>query len=236
MQQTPSVSVCFPAYNEEATVAGVLEEAHRLLSASGIDYEILVCNDGSADRTKNIIEETISRLPNFRFFNNPRNLGINKTFELLYRNAGKQFIFLNSVDREWKTEILFEMLPLAKDWDVVIAARRNKPRGIFRVSLTRIYNFVPLFLFGVRTFDAGSVKLMRRELIQRFPIISISPFSEAERLIRAAKAGYKITGYPVEVSPRKTGRSSSVKLVTFPIVIRDIFCVWYSLHCKKNTV
>ena len=46
-----SVSVCFPAYNEESTIRDVLQEAHELLSASELDYEILVCNDGSADNT-----------------------------------------------------------------------------------------------------------------------------------------------------------------------------------------
>ena len=47
----PSISVCFPAYNEEATIEQVLNEAHDLLHASGLEYEILVCNDGSADGT-----------------------------------------------------------------------------------------------------------------------------------------------------------------------------------------
>ena len=69
------------------------------------------------------------------------------------------------------------------------------------------FNTVPLILFGVRTFDAGAVKLTRREIIQRFPLVSTSPFSEAERIIRATRAGYRVTEYPVEVSLRKTGRA-----------------------------
>ena len=234
MPQLPSVSVCFPAYNEEATIASVLEEAHLLLSSSGLDYEILVCNDGSTDSTKTIIEELGSRLSQFRFFNNPHNLGINRTFELLYSNAQKQFVFLNSTDRQWKTGILFEMLPLTTEWDIVIASRKNKHYGAFRSFLSRVYNLVPLFLFGTQTFDAGAVKIVRREIIERFPLVSISSFSEAERLIRAGKAGYKITEYPVDVSVRKEGRSNSVKLPVFPGIIRDIFCVWCSLRCAKQ--
>ena len=57
--KAPSVSVCFPAYNEEATIRDVIEEAHDLLSASGIDYEIIVCNDGSSDATGSIIDDVV---------------------------------------------------------------------------------------------------------------------------------------------------------------------------------
>lgn len=233
MRSLPSVSVCFPVYNEEATITEVLEEAHRLLSASGLDYEILVCNDGSTDRTRSIIEEFFVRLPNFSFFNNSTNLGVHKTFELLYSKAKKQFVFLNSTDQQWKTSILFEMLPLTKEGDIIIASRKNKHYGIFRAAVSFLFNWIPLFLFGVRTFDAGSVKIVRKDIIDRFSLISISPFSEAERLIRASKVGYKIIEYPVEVSPRKSGKSKSIKLATFPCVIRDIFCVWYFLYFRK---
>ncbi len=235
MYSLPSISVCFPVYNEEATVADVLKEAHQLLLSSGLDYEILVCNDGSVDQTKSIIEKTICGLPNFRFLNNPHNLGIHKTFELLYSQAKKQFVFLNSTDQQWKTSVLFEMLPLTKEWDIIVARRKNKHYGVFRSLVSFMFNLVPLVLFRVRTFDAGSVKVVRREIIQRLPLVSISSFSEAERLIRASRAGYRITEYPVEVSPRKTGKSNSIKLGTFLNIIRDIFFVWYSLGSIKTT-
>ena len=91
----PSVSVCFPAYNEEATIAAVLDDAHALLSASGIDYEILVCNDGSTDGTAAIVTETVARIPNARVIEHDGNRGIRETFEHLYREATKEFVFLN---------------------------------------------------------------------------------------------------------------------------------------------
>jgi glycosyltransferase involved in cell wall biosynthesis len=233
MQSLPSVSVCFPAYNEEATIADVLSDAHKLLSSAGLDYEIIVCNDASTDKTKSIIEKFTSNLPNFRLINNSQNLGINKTFELLYSEAKKEFVFLNSTDQQWKTSILFEMLPLTKEWDIVIARRKNKHYGIIRSVVSFIFNLVPQFLFGVRTFDAGAVKIVRREIIQRLPLVSISPFSEAERLIRASREGYKIIEYPVDILPRKTGKSKGIKPGVYLNVMRDIFCVWHDMHFKK---
>jgi glycosyltransferase involved in cell wall biosynthesis len=226
----PSVSVCFPAYNEEATIRDVLQEAHELLSASPLDYEILVCDDGSADDTGRIIDDVAGRLPRLRAIHHERNRGIRHTFERLYAEAAKEFVFLNSTDRQWETSILFDMLPLARDWDVVIASRRQKHYSVTREVVSWGFNLVPRMLFGVRTYDAGAVKLMRREIIARFPAVSQSPFNEAERLIKAARAGYRITEYPVTTNPRRAGRARGVSLAAVTAAVKDVARVWWDLR------
>ena len=230
----PSVSVCFPAYNEEATIERVLNEAHELLSNSELEYEIIVCNDGSVDRTGRVIEATASRLPNICVLNNPRNLGIHRTFERLYSEASKDFVFLNSTDRQWETDILFEMLPLTSSFDIVIASRKNKHYGLIREFVSWAFNSIPAILFGVETHDAGAVKLMRREIISRFALVSKSPFSEAERLIRAARAGYRIKEYPVDTSDRTSGRARGVSLSSLIGACKDVVRVWLSLHRRRK--
>src|SRR5437660_8610443 len=143
----PSVSVCFPAYNEESTVADVLMEADDLLSASGLNYEILVCNDGSTDRTAELIEEIAARLPRLRVLHHERNLGIWATFEHLYAAAGNELVFLNSTDGQWDTAILFDMLPLTSQWDVIIATRLNKHYGFGRRFISWGFNLVPRIIW-----------------------------------------------------------------------------------------
>lgn len=228
----PSVSVCFPAYNEEATIEQVLTEAHELLSPSGLDYEILVCDDGSIDGTARIVEGVARRLPLIRVLHNPRNLGIRETFERLYRESVKDFVFLNSTDRQWETSVLFDLLPLADKFDIVIATRSEKHYGLSRRLVSWVFNLVPVVLFGERTYDAGAVKLVRREIIESFALVSLSPFSEAERLIRAARAGYRIAAYPVQVAERRTGRARGV---SFPILIqalKDVGRLWWKLRIR----
>jgi len=229
----PSVSVCFPAYNEEAIIGEVLQEAHVLLSGSGLEYEIIVCNDGSADRTAAIIQDLTTHIPHLRVLHHPHNLGISATFEHLFSAACKEFVFLNAADQQWRTSILFDMLPLTKESDIIVASRVNKHYGLMRRFVSWGFNTVPLILFDVRTFDAGAVKLIRREIIQRFPLISRSPFSEAERLIRATRAGYRITQYPVEISVRRTGRAHGVRLRFLLGALMDIPRVWWALRKRK---
>ena len=222
----PSVSVCFPAYNEEASIRDVVEEAVKLLEDADFEYEILVCDDGSEDATGRIIDELHREIPELRVFHNPENQGMRNTWELLYAKGEKEFVFLNAVDRQWPTQCLFELLPLAGEYDVIVASRIEKHYGPFRRLVSVLYNAVPRWLFGVETYDAGAVKLVRAEIIRHLPVISRSPFTEAERLIRAARAGYRITAVPVETRPRETGVATGAKLGVLAAAAWDVPRVW----------
>jgi glycosyltransferase involved in cell wall biosynthesis len=229
----PSVSVCFPAYNEENTVGVVVEEAAALLASSGVEYELLVCNDGSTDGTGAVIDALAARLPHMRAVHHAANAGIRDTFEHLYSLARHEFVFLNSVDQQWETRILFDMLPLTREFDVVVASRTDKQYGLARSVVSWGFNAAAWVLFGVRTFDAGAVKLMRREIIERFDLVSRSPFTEAERLIRAAYAGYRITAYPVDVRIRRSGRARGADPRVVVAALCDVGRVWWDVRAPR---
>jgi hypothetical protein len=112
----------------------------------------------------------------------------------------------------------------------VIAARRHKHYRPIRAAVSWAFNTIPQVLFGVRTRDAGAVKLVRREIIERFDLVSRSPFSEAERLIRAARAGYRITERPTDTQPRQHGRSGGAKRRLIGEALRDVVRVWRALR------
>jgi glycosyltransferase involved in cell wall biosynthesis len=230
----PSVSVCFPAYNESATLSEVIERAHTLLAKSGIEYEILLCNDASTDNTGSSANALAARLPHIKAFHNERNKGIRYTFEFLYASATKDFVFLNSTDGQWDTAILFDMLPLTANWDVIIASRKAKHYSAIRTFVSSAFNSIPRILFGVTTYDAGAVKLVRREIITRFTLVSRSPFSEAERLIRAARAGFRIREFPVEVQPRRAGVAQGVRAKLVVEALMDLLRVAWSIYVRRT--
>src|SRR5262249_7971188 len=150
--------------NEEATIEEVLTEAALMLYSSGLEYEMLVCDDGSTDRTLDKVRSVERRFP-IRLLVHEKNLGIRATFEELYGASTKDFVFLNSTDRQWDSAVLFEMLPHVEDFDVVIASRLEKNYGPARRLVSWAFNAIPRLLFGVKTYDAGAVKLVRREVI-----------------------------------------------------------------------
>ncbi len=96
------------------------------------------------------------------------------------------------------------------------------------------FNLVPRLLFGVATRDAGAVKLVRREIIDRFTLVSRSPFSEAERLVRAARAGYRITEHPTATKPRERGRSRGASRRLVLEALGDVWRVWRALRREET--
>ena len=195
---------------------------------------MLVCDDGSTDGTGAVVDDIVARHPQMRGIHHARNQGIRETYEHLYREAAKDFVFLNSTDGQWDTAVLFELLPQTRDWDVIIAARRHKHYPPVRAFISWGFNLIPGMLFGVQTHDAGAVKLVRREIIQRFPLVSRSPFSEAERLIRAARAGYRIT---ITRRTRTPGSGDNRAAPAARLVLEafvDVWRVWRSLRAESR--
>jgi glycosyltransferase involved in cell wall biosynthesis len=226
------VSLCFPVYNEEQTIARVLEETYLEMSGSGVSYEIVVCIDGSTDKSPEIVQTASTRIPKLRILKNDGHKGITYTFERLYGEARGQFVLLNSADRQWPASMIHPMLKLSEQFDIVIAARKQKHYSTTRKFVSWMFNAIPESLFGVRTYDAGAAKLLKKEIIERFPIISRSPFAEAERIIRAVRGGYTITEYPVETFPRTHGKQRGVSTHLVLDSARDVVKVWLSL--RKN--
>jgi glycosyltransferase involved in cell wall biosynthesis len=226
----PSVSLCFPVWNEESTVARVLEEAHALASEAGLDFELIVCDDGSTDATYAAIQQVAVRIPDLQVLRHDTNEGIRATFEHLYSVSRKEFVFLNSTDGQWDTRILLDMLPRTCEWDVIIASRRRKPYRPVRHVISWGFNVIPLLLFGVRTVDAGAVKLQQREIIERFRLVSRSPFTEAERIVRARRAGYTYTYFPIEGMPRTSGRERGADWKSVRDGLLDVPRVWWAIN------
>ncbi len=107
-----------------------------------------------------IINDFAEGKPEVRVIHHLENKGIRDTFEELNQAAKNAFVFLNSTDGQWKTESLIQMLPMTKDWDVIIASRNKKPYGFNRLFISWCFQlYLPRIFFGVNTFDAGAVKL-----------------------------------------------------------------------------
>jgi hypothetical protein len=157
------------------------------------------------------MEELAASDPRIRLLRHERNLGIRDTYEHLYRECTREFVFLNSTDGQCSTWVLADLITRIGEADIVIGKRRNKHYGLGRAFISWALNAIPEVLFGVRVHDAGSVKLTRRELLTRWKLVSRSPFSEAERIIRATRAGCRVVAVPIAFQPRAAGRSAAIR-------------------------
>jgi glycosyltransferase involved in cell wall biosynthesis len=223
-----SVTICIPAYNEGAVIADVIKEANSILEQAALHGEILVIDDGSVDETWKILSEFQQIIPALQIRRHETNKGIAATFRELYQWATSDLVFLNSADGQWKMRTLLELLPMAREHDIIIAQRIDKHYRGGRRLVSWLFNALPVVLFSTPTYDAGSVKLVRREVYD-IPLISSGVFNEAERIIRARRRGFRVGVKQVEHFPRRAGKASGAKPWLVAEAMIDLLKCWFDI-------
>ena len=222
------VSICIPAFNEEQTIEEAVKNASVTLEQTGMPGEILVLDDCSTDRSWEILQRLKAIVPKLQSRRHQVNQGIAKTFTELYHWASMDLVFLNSADGQWKMQILLAMLPLMEDSDLVIARRKQKHYRLNRQLVSWFFNLLPLLMFHSKTYDAGSVKLVRREIYE-IPITSTGVFAEAERIVRARRRGYRVASVDVDHFSRTSGKATGAKFSLVMEALVDLFRCWIDI-------
>jgi glycosyltransferase involved in cell wall biosynthesis len=229
----PGVSICIPVYNEEETIAQAVYDAEETLQRGRVPGEILVLDDHSIDRTWKILQEVQKDLPGVQLRRHSVNQGIAATFNELYEWASRELVFLNSADGQWKMSVLLDMLPLIDQYDLMVARRKVKHYSLGRRVISWGFNSLPLLLFATHTYDAGSIKLVHRELYE-IPLISSGVFAEAERIIRASRRGYRVGFLDVDHFPRKVGTASGAHLALVVQSVVDLVKCYIDIVLLKR--
>ena len=230
----PGVTICIPAYNEEETIERAVFEAQETLQRGGVPGDILVLDDHSTDRTWEILQRVQKDVPCVHLRHHNVNQGIAATFNELYQWANRELVFLNSADGQWKMSVLLDMLPLMDKYDLIVGRRKVKHYSLIRRVVSWGFNSVSLLLFATHTYDAGSIKLARRELY-KIPVISSGVFAEAERIIRANRRGYRVGFVYVDHFPRTSGTASGARFAVVARSLVDLAKCWIDIVLLKRT-
>lgn len=233
-QTTPlgkaQVSVLVPARNEEGNIGRVIERSIRALENRGLDGEVVVINDGSTDGTLEETQALIRKYPQVKILSHRRNLGLTESLRTGFRHCTGDTIILLPGDMESDPE---EDIPklldkMAEGYDVVAGWRQGRHDG--KVFVSRIYNIVSRWLFGVKAHDMNWIKAMRREVVDNLYLRS-----DWHRFILmiAASEGYRIGEVKTNYYPRMKGRSK-YGLGRLPVSFLDVLVVKFLLTFRRK--
>jgi glycosyltransferase involved in cell wall biosynthesis len=217
-----SVSLVIPAYNDEETVGRLIDDGDRLLQQVCHDYEIIVLNDGSKDTTLDVLNEKARMNPRVRVRNHPVNKGYGETIQELYLSGSKEFVFSLPGDYQYAPKELLSMAQGLATHDFVIGLRVKRNDPARRKMQSHIYNTMLRVFYGNRHKDVNSIKLFRRAILDRIELISTTAFVDAELVIRAEKAGFKVIEIPIEHLPRMTQGASGGKISVILDTFKDL--------------
>lgn len=206
----PDVSLCFPVYKDESTVQRVTEKALDVLSELARDYEVVIVDDGSPDRSGAIADELAATHDRVRVIHHPANLGYGEAVKTALREARYEWICLTDGDDEYDVRDLAKLLPLRDFYDLVITFRYVKLYGGIRIFISWVYNLLIRRLFRMSYRDVSTgLRLLRRSLVDELVIESSSPFIGAEITIKATLRGFRVGEVGIQTFPRTFGGSTS---------------------------
>ena len=236
-----SLSIVIPAYNEEANVVGAVEEVSRVAQTLNVDYEIILVNDGSRDRTGEVAQNAlVTRIPNFRLLEHYPNRGYGGALKAGFQAATKELIAFTPSDQQFKfSEITLLLDKLRPSIALVSGWRVNRQDNVIRKLNGLGWNMVVTILFGrlIHDIDCG-FKLFRREMLNHIYIESNGAMIDTEMLAEAKARGYKFAEVPVTHLPRTAGSPTGANLKVIARAFRDLFIfrlrLWRELRDEKQ--
>lgn len=219
-----ALSVFFPCYNEEANVQRVVRGAKEVLESLVSDWEIIVVDDGSKDRTGALADELAAEDSRIRVVHHSVNQGYGMALRSGFAAARKQYVFYTDGDGQFDMAELDRLLDIRDTADIISGYRRNRQDPFMRRMNAACWGWMVQRALRFRCRDVDSAfKLYKRAIFDRIHLQSTGALIDAEVLSRAVRLGYTIRTIPVTHLPRKAGTQTGAKL---RVILRAFKELW----------
>ena len=223
MKQYP-LTIFFPCFNEELNVERVAMEALAVAQRITGEYEIIIVNDGSSDRTGEIADRLARQYPDIRVVHHERNSGYGAALQSGFKNARKELVFYTDGDGQFNIEEITRLLPLIENYDIVSGYRTNRRDPLLRKVNAFLWGTLVNFLFKFKISDVDSAfKLYRREIFDHITLESQGALIDTEILAKARAKGFTITEVGVSHYPRRAGEQTGAKLKVILKAFKELF-------------
>lgn len=229
------LSVFLPAYNEEKMLAKTTKNVDEILRKTATDYEIIIINDGSQDKTGEIADKLASQNNKIKVIHHHPNRGYGAAVKSGTYAARYPWIVLFDADGQFDFREITKFLKKQKETnaDIVWGYVLDRKVPFTRKVNTFLWRLVVLLVFGLRLkwIDCG-FRLFRKEVVQKISKLESErgAFISSEFLIKAKKAGFKITQVMVHHYPDIAGGSTGADLKVIIKSFVDLFKLWKKLR------
>jgi len=209
-----TISVMIPAYEEEKNLENAVDS---VLNAMGLpqitDYEIIIFDDGSEDRTGEIADEIALSNPKIKVIHNETNMGFGYNYVKGVEMAKMEYYCLFPGDNENEGESFKEILSHIGEADMVLSYTSNmEVRKLKRRIISRIYTWLVNYLFTInpRIKYFNGINIYKTSLLREVGIDTYGFGFNVEIIIRMIRNGYSYIEVPAIIKP--TAKSSALKI------------------------
>lgn len=219
----PEISFFCPAYHDEENLPKLIPVAFDFLKRISDKFEIIIIEDGSPDRTGEVAEELAKQFPYIRVIHHHQNMGYGATLRDGFLNARYEYVMYTDGDNQYDVREFEPFLHLLKSCDVLSGYAVKKAVTLRRKLQSVFYNWLNQLFFWTNLKDINcSMKIYKRKVLDPTSIKSTSAFIDAEMLIKAKRAGFKVAQFPITHYKRDKGLASGSKPSVVGGTIKDM--------------
>lgn len=223
------VSIIVPANNEEANIPPLIEGFRNMAAAVKFDFEVLLVDDGSTDKTREVALLETGKTKFLKVLNHRTRFGITRALETGFENAkGDVFVFFPADLQFLPSDIPKLVEPIFEGRaDLVTGRKAGKYEKRF---VSSIYNLLSRMLFKVNVKDLNSVKAFRKEVVKG---LALRKDWHRYLVVLAANDGWGIEEVEVTLKPRIHGKSK-FGFWRIPIGVLDMISVAFLLRYSRK--
>ena len=218
----PQISIVVPFYNEEDNIEELYEQLTRVLGVLGASYELIFIDDGSTDRSHDILLKLFASDKTVKVIRLRKNFGQTAALQAGFDHARGEIIISMDGDLQHDPADIPKLLaPMDEGFDIASGWRKErKDNFLLRRFPSWVANRIMRLLSGVKIHDFGTTfKAYRRDVLE-----GIRLYGELHRFIPAliSRTGVKITEVPIKNVVRQKGKSkyglSRIRRVLFDLI------------------
>jgi len=204
-----SLSVFFPSHDEDKNISKAVQEAKEFLKNFVKDYEIIIVDNCSRDKTGEIANNLAKNDSRISVIHNTMKRGYGYALRTGFLSAKKDFVFYTDSNGQFSIKDLKKFFPHVEKFDLVIGYRKERQDSFVRKISSKIYNLLADHLFNLNIKDVDcAFKLCNRNIFSKIQLNTENSPS-VELLAKARKCNLKIKEIPVNHYKRLAGKSKA---------------------------
>jgi len=228
-----SLTIIIPAYDEEKNLEAAVKSVVEVVELRFSDYEILIFDDASHDKTGEIADYLAEKNPLVEVIHNEKNMNLGYNYRKGVELAQKKFILMVPGDNEIAKQTIADVLDCAGQADIIIPYTINPEiRSFFRRFLSQSYTGLINFLFGLNLRYYNGIVLHRAEILKKYKIRTNSFTYQTEILVNLVKRGVSFKEIPMTILSSKK-KSAALRWKNIKTVILGIIKLFFQVRFKK---
>ncbi|HSF43842.1 MAG TPA: glycosyltransferase family 2 protein [Thermoanaerobaculia bacterium] len=238
MLTRPSVSLVIPMFNEEENIEHAIACAVEALGRHAGDFEIVVVNDASTDRSAEIVRRLSEADPRIRLVQHEVNRKLGATIRTGFAAVRMDLVLYMDADLPFDPDTIGRAISAMRVTraDLVAGYRLDRTtEGFKRTVYSYLYNSLIGLLFGWPHRDINfSFKLMRREVLEAVELRSEGSLIDAELIVKAKNLGFIIQQLGLDYFPRTRGNSTLSSPSVIVKILRELVTLYPEMRHPRR--